>query len=202
MKKILGALFVTLILSACIESKIESFTDPDYKEAKFTKIAVDLNSLPPTSRLKAGAVVMQRLKEAGYDAVPLTDILVPTRTYEPEQARELIASSGYQYVLAINVTGDNSNSSLVGFNSYNTSNYNVYGNNVNGQSRTYTTPIIAASGSTALKATIYDIKTGNTAWQASVLTEAGGTAFVGNTQAIAHSVMGSIIDKLKADGHS
>lgn len=202
MKKIFGILFLILTLSACINSKIESFTDPDYKDAKFTKMAVDLNALPPTTRLKAEPIVIQRLKEAGYDAVSINEILVPTRTYEPAQAREIITASGYQYVLAVNVTGDTANSSLVGINSYNTSNYNVYGNNVNGQSRTYTTPIIARSGSTSLKATIFDIKTGNTAWQASVLTEASGTAFVQNTQAIAQSVMGSIIDKLKADGHS
>lgn len=191
-----------IFLSGCIESKIESFTDPDYKDLKFTKILVDLNAIPVTSRLKAGSIVMQRLKEAGYDAAPLTDILTPTRNYELVEARDKIASSGYEYVLVINVTGDTSSSALAGIYSYNTSNYNAYGNSVNSQGSTYTTPIIVSSGSTSLKATIYDVKTGNTAWQASILTEAGGTAFVGNINAIANSAMGSIIDRLKVDGHS
>ena len=48
---------------------------------------------------------------------------------------------------------------------------------------------------------IYDLNNNRKAWQATVITEAQGTAFVGNIDAIAQSAIGSIIDRLKEEGH-
>ena len=201
MKKILIVILLGLFLAGCIASETQSFTDPDYKDAKFTKLIVNLNSLPVMSRMEAGKVIMARLKEAGYDAIPLTDILPPTRTFSLDEAKELVAASGYGFLLAISVQGDTASTSLAGIYSYSSGGASVNGNNVRGYSNTTTTPIIASKGQTAIKFVIFDVTKGTTAWDGTVITKASGTAFVGNVPSIAHSAVGSIIDRLKEEGH-
>jgi hypothetical protein len=203
-----------LLLTACIQSEIQSFTDPDYKEAKFTRLIVDTTSLSDSARIGATRIVMQRLKEAHYDVIDINELLPPTRTINPEDAQKLLSESGYDYILRINVTGNDSSTYVAGIysstNAYATTNASAtrFGNMASGQAHTYghadtyTTPIISSHGQTSLEAVIYDSKNMNKAWQATILTKAGGTAFVGNVNAIAHSAIGKIIDQLKEDSHS
>ena len=200
MKKIVFLL--ALLLTACIESEIQSFTDPDYKNAKFTKLIIDTSSLPDTSKIEATNVVVQRLKEANYDVIDISQILPPTRTITPEDARKLLADSGYDNILKLSITGNESNTYLAGIYTYANANVTAYGNSAYGQANSYSAPIVASNGITSIQAIIYDAKNGNKAWQATVVTKAQGTVFVGNVNSIANSVMGKIIDNLKADGHS
>jgi hypothetical protein len=194
-------LLLASILSACIQSETESFTDPEYKAVKFQRIVLNLSSLPVATRIEAEKILIERLKEAGFEAVKISDLLPPTRNYDPEEARSIIANSGIDYMLAINVLDDTSSSSVAGIYSYGYGNASAYGNRAYANANTMAVPIVAAKGQTALRAIIFDVKTGQSAWVANMVVKASGTAFVGNVQAIAHSAIGSIIDKLKADGH-
>ena len=200
MKKFVILLVFTL--TACIESEIQSFTDPDYQNSNFTKLIIDATSLPDTSKIEAEKVVIQRLKEANYDVIDIGQILPPTRTFTPDDARKLLAESGYDNILRITITGNDSNTYLAGIYTYTTANVSAYGNSAYGHANSYSTPIVASNGTTSIQAVIYDAKNGNKAWQATVVTKAQGTAFVGNVNSIANSVIGKIIDNLKADGHS
>jgi len=198
-KALLVVLF--LILTACIKSSIQSFTDPDYKNAKFDKLIIDTTALSDLSRAKATKIVLERLKEAKIDAVDINDILVPTRTYSPQEAAKLLSESGYKNLITFKVTGDTSNTYVAGVYSYTNANASVYGNYAQGTATTTSIPIVSSEGETAVLAVVYDLNNNRKAWQATVITEASGTAFVGNVDAIAQSVMGSIIDKLKEEGH-
>lgn len=195
-------ILLSLLLTACIESEIQSFTDPDYKYAKFTKLIIDTTSLPDTSRLEAEKVVMQRLKEANYDVIDINQILPPTRTIANEEAIKLLSESGYNNILKLSITGSESNTYLAGVYTYANANVTNYGNSAYGHANSYSTPIIASHGTTSIQAVIYDAKNGNKAWQANIVNKAEGTAFVGNVNSIANSVIGKLIDNLKADGHS
>lgn len=195
-------LLLSFVLAACVESKIQSFTDPDYKESKFTNVVVNLNSLPISSKLKVEKIVIQRLTEAGYKAVLISEILPPTREYANDEASSTIANSGVDYMLTINVLEDTANTSLAGFNTYSYGNVYAVGNQAYANANTITTPVVNAIGQTSIQAVIFDVKNGHKAWVASVATEAGGTLFVGNVDSIANSAIGKIIDQIKADGHS
>jgi hypothetical protein len=195
-------LLLSFILVACVEPKIQSFTDPDYKEAKFTNVVVNLNSLPISSRLKVEKIVIQRLTEAGYKAVLISEILPPTREYANDEASSTVANSGVDYMLAINVLENTSSSSLAGLNTYTYATAYAEGNQAYANANTVTTPIVRAEGETSIQATMFDVKNGHKAWVASVATEAGGTFFVGNVDSIANSAIGKIIDQIKADGHN
>ena len=198
-KVIFAALFI--LLSACIKSSIQSFTDPDYKNATFNKLIIDTTALSDLSRSKATKIVLERLKEVKIDAVDINDILVPTRTYSPEEAAKLLAGSGYKNLISFKVTADTSNTYVSSVYSYTSVNGSAYGNNVQGTATTTSIPIVSSQGQTAVLAVIYDLNNNRKAWQATVITEAQGTAFVGNVNAIAQSAIGSIIDRLKEEGH-
>ena len=196
-------IFATLLimLSACIQSSIQSFTDPDYKNVKFNKLIIDTTALSDLSRAKATKIVIERLKESHIEAIDINDILVPTRTYDKSEAEKLIAASGYNNLITFKVTGDTSNTYVSGIYSYTNANGYAYGNYGQVTGTTTSIPIVSSEGETAVLAVIYDLKNNHKAWQATVITEASGTAFVGNVNAIAQSVMGSIIDRLKEEGH-
>jgi hypothetical protein len=202
--KTISVLLLCFILVACVESKIQSFTDPDYKEVKFTNVLVNLNSLPISSRLKVEKIVIQRLNEAGYKAILISDVLPPTREYANDEAISIVSNSGVEYMLAINVLEDTASTSLVGFNTYTYGNVYAVGNQAyaNANANTVTTPVVDAKGETSIQATMFDVKNGHKAWVASVATEASGTLFVGNVDSIANSAIGKIIDQIKADGHN
>lgn len=196
-------IFVILLmfLSGCIKSSIQSFTDPDYKNVKFAKLIIDTTALSDLSRAKATKIVLERLKESHIDAIDINDILVPTRTYDKNEAEKLIAASGYSSLITFKVTGDTSNTYVSGIYSYTNASGYAYGNYGQVTGTTSSIPIVSSEGETAVLAVIYDLKNNHKAWQATVNTEASGTAFVGNVTAIAESVMGSIIDRLKEEGH-
>ena len=195
-------LLLSFILVACVESKIQSFTDPDYKDAKFRKVVVNLNSLPISTRLKVEKIVIQRLTEAGYSPVLILDILPPTREYTNDEANSIVANSGVEYMLAINVLENTSSSSLAGFNTYTYGNVYAVGNQASANANTVTTPVVHAEGETSIQATMFDVKNGHKAWVASVATETSGTLFVGNIDSIANSAIEKIIDQIKVDGHN
>ena len=196
-------IFVILLmfLSGCIKSSIQSFTDPDYKNVKFTKLIIDTTALSDLSRAKATKIVLERLKESHIDAIDINDILVPTRTYDKNEAEKLIAASGYSSLITFKVTGDTSNTYVSGIYSYTNASGYAYGNYGQVTGTTTSIPIVSSEGETAVLAVIYDLKNNHKAWQATVITEAQGTAFVGNVNAIAQSAIGSIIDRLKEEGH-
>ena len=198
-KVIFAALLI--MLSACIKSSIQSFTDPDYKNAIFNKFIVDTTALSDLSRAKATKIVLERLKESHIDAIDINDILVPTRTYDKNEAEKLIAASGYSSLITFKVTGDTSNTYVSGIYSYTNASGYAYGNYGQVTGTTTSIPIVSSEGETAVLAVIYDLKNNRKAWQATVITEAQGTAFVGNVNAIAQSAIGSIIDRLKEEGH-
>ena len=196
-------IFVILLmfLSGCIKSSIQSFTDPDYKNVKFTKLIIDTTALSDLSRAKATKIVLEILKESHIDAIDINDILVPTRTYDKNEAEKLIAASGYSSLITFKVTGDTSNTYVSGIYSYTNASGYAYGNYGQVTGTTTSIPIVSSEGETAVLAVIYDLKNNHKAWQATVITEAQGTAFVGNVNAIAQSAIGSIIDRLKEEGH-
>lgn len=195
------ALSLTLLLSACIESEIQSFTDPDYKEAKFSKIILDTSSLSDDVRMEATKEIMKRMRDANYDVVDITQVILPTRSYSPEQIREAIKSSGYDNVLRFVVTSDKSKSEFAGF--YNTGSTTAYGsgNNVYATSNSVAIPLTSHRGQTTTTAYVYDASNLRVCWQANISTKAEGSAFVGNIQAIASNVTGKVIDQWKIDGH-
>ena len=199
-RKVIFAVLL-IMLTACIKSSIQSFTDPDYKNAIFNKLIVDTTALSDLSRIKATKIALERLKEAKIDAIDINDILVPTRSYTPEEAAKLLADSGYKNLISFKVTADTSNTYVSSVYSYTSVNGSAYGNNVQGTATTTSIPIVSSEGQTAVLAVIYDLNNNRKAWQATVITEAQGTAFVGNVDAIAHSAIGSIIDRLKEEGH-
>lgn len=201
MKKALSVMLAAAFLSACIQSETKSFTDPDYIEAKFTKLIVNLNALPPTTRIEAEKVVLPKLREAGLDAVMLSDVVPPTRSFTPEEAIEIIAQSGHEYMLTVRVLDSISSVSPATYYSYSYGSGTVNGNRVKANATTTSIPIIHSKGSTAMLLMIFDVKSGNTAWEASVLTKSSGTHYVGNEEEIARSAIGSIIEKLKTENH-
>lgn len=198
---LLSVLFSTLFLNGCISSETKSYTDPDYKTAIFDRVIVNLNSLPGIAKVDAEKGVLQALKEAGISAVMISEILPPTRDFNVEQAKELVAQSGYDYMIALSMTGSDSSSTLASIYSTTYGTGTVNGNRIKGNAQTVSTPITIVEGKTSLDATIFDVKGERKAWSGSILTKADGTAFVGNFEAIGRSAMQSILDTLKAEGH-
>lgn len=201
MKRLLLVCFM-VFLCGCIKSEIQSFTDPDYQEVKFKRLVVDLTALSDSTRIVASKVVMQRLQEAGYEIVDINQVLPPTRKFTPEEAVKLLSESGYDNIMRIVVTGNQANSYVSGIYTYSNASVHAYGNHAYGNASSYSTPIVSAHSETSIQTFIYDSKNLKTAWQATINTTADGTMFAGDTQSIAHSVIGKIIDQLKIDNHS
>lgn len=199
--KILLSILTVLFISACIQSEIQSYTDPDYKEAKFTRLIIDTTSLSDRARIKATKIILERFKDAKYEVIDIRDLLPPTRTFTNEDMANVLSKSNYDYILNVIVTGDSASSYVSGIYIYSTASATAYGNNVSVNGSSVSTPIVSASGNTTIEANIYDARNFKKAWQGTVLTEARGTAFVGNIDAIANSIVGKIIDRLKAENH-
>jgi hypothetical protein len=192
---------LALFLTSCIDSDIESFTDPDYLGVKFTRLIVDLNSIPDSAKLEASKQILKRLKDSNFDVVDINQLIPPTRNYTSENIQTLIASSGYDGVLRIIVTSDNAQRSVAGYMSNSSGYANYTPNGIYANSQSVTIPMVAAKGQTNTTTIIYDTKGLQIAWKANIATKASGTAFVGNVSSIANSVIGKVIDQLKADGH-
>ncbi len=192
---------LTLLLTSCIESDIESYTDPDYKETKFTRFIVDLTSLPDTARIEASKEIFKRLRDNKFDVIDITQLIPPTRNYSIEEIKEALKNSGYDNILRFIVTSDRSKSEVAGYLN-NTNGYaTLNGNSVYGHTQSIALPITSHVGQTTTTAFIYDANNLHTAWQANISTKASGKVYVGNVTAIASSVVGKVIDQLKADGH-
>jgi hypothetical protein len=192
---------LALFLTSCIDSDIESFTDPDYVGVKFTRLLVDLNSIPDSAKLEASKQILKRLKDNNYEVMDINQFLPPTRSYSPDDIRAAIANSGYDSILRIIVTSDNASRSVAGYVNNSTGYANFTPNGIYGNSQSVTVPIVAAHGQTNTTTIVYDAKDLRVAWKANISTKASGTAFVGNVSSIANSVIGKAIDQLKADGH-
>ena len=200
--KVLLLFIASILVAACIDSDIQSYTDPDYKDAKFTRLIVDTTGLSDKARIKATKILLERFKEAKYEVVDIRDIAPPTRTFTNEELAKLLSDSGFDYVFSVVVTGDSASSYVSGVYTYSNAYAHAYGNSASAYGNSYSTPIVSANGNTTVQANIYDAKNMKKAWQATVVTEASGRAFVGNVDAIANSVIGKVIDKLKEEGHS
>ncbi len=196
-KILIGVLFLT----SCVESDIESYTDPDFRGVKFEKIIVDVTSLPDTARIEASKEIFKRLRDSKFEVVDITQILPPTRSYTLEEIKTALENSGYENILRIIVTSDRSKSEFTGYLNNAKGHASFDGNNIYGHSQSFSMPITSHVGQTTTTAFIYDTKSLRIAWQANISTKASGKVFVGNVTAIASSVVGKVIDQLKTDGH-
>lgn len=199
MKYILIAV-LSLILTACVETTVQSQTDPEFKGSKVSKIVIDLSALPLQLKTQTEPILIEQLKAAGVQAVNIRDVAPATRDYTPDQLQSIIAGSGYEAIMFIQMTDSGSRTSYAG--SINNTSYtgNFNGNQFNMNSSGISTPLILAMGNNAFKATLYDNRTGRKIWIGELDTQTRGTAFVGKMGVIASSAVQALVSKLKEDG--
>ena len=181
-------------------TSVKSYTDDDFRASKVTKIVVDLNQLPPSMRDAVGSEISIKMTKMGVATTLITQVIPPTREVNPEQARNLILKGGFDAILTMKMTDEKERTTYGGSINTGTTNAYIYGSRVNAYSSGTSIPLINAESVTIFHATLFDASSARKIWVADLITEAGGTYYVGNNKAIAENAVETLIKKLREDG--
>jgi hypothetical protein len=206
------AIFCATSLSACITTSMQGYADRNLPTQPIKHIATYVVA-PTALAVSFQSSIAEQAAKRGIGAEDAYALLPPTRTYNDAEIRKVLAESGVDAVLIINVgdsgvvkeyagtffQGDYSGSSVTSGTV--TSNGNFANVSLNGNSSgTMTgmsTPIHRYSRQTAFKARLVDPSTARNFWVGSGEVSAGGRLFVGNGSSASSSVS-AIFDDLSA----
>ena len=187
------------LMSGCITTRVDSYTDPAFSEYSATSIVV----CAPNSDLGfAGRLeeeVARRLANRGLDAWRFIDMFPPTRRHTQSQVTTKLKKHRIASLLVIRLTDEDSGSDVAYIHQSGTATVQTYGNTVYGSASGYTIPVRTPHRSTETSVSMQDIATGKTVWIGETRTSAGGALYTSDSSTIS-SLASSIVRKLIADG--
>ena len=191
-------LLVMVLISGCTHTTVNSFVDPEYRFAKFSRLMVYMPysdiGLRQSSELKEVSV----LSELGVKGVPSYEILVPTRTYSAEQVTELLTAHGIDGVLEFRVLDAQLQQSYVPPTTSTSGTVYVLGNTYDYHQSTQTYGVyFIQSPMVQFEVSLYDAQNGKKAWIAQL--NSHGIAF-STFEDLIDAVSSKVIKKLDQDG--
>jgi hypothetical protein len=203
---------IAVLLSGCITTAMQGYADRDLPARPIQRMAAYV--VAPTALASSfQSSIAEEAAKRGIGAEDAYALLPPTRTYTDAEIRKVLAESGVDAVLIINV-GDTgvvkeyagtffqsqySGSTEVGgtvTRNGNLSNVSLAGN-TSGTMTGTSTPIHRYSRQTLFKARLVDPTTARNIWVGAGEVSAGGRLFVGNGSSASSSVS-AIFDDLRA----
>lgn len=113
-----------LVLAGCAQAKVSGYTDNTYKGQRYTSAIVLAADVPALIREDAESYAAKLLEKHGVRAIKSVDILPPTRKYSEQEISDIVARTGAETTLAINMTA-------AGYTTYQTPSV-TYGGGVSG----------------------------------------------------------------------
>jgi hypothetical protein len=203
---------ITVLLSGCITTAMQGYADRDLPVRPIKRMAAYV--VAPTALASSFQTsIAEEAAKRGVGAEDAYALLPPTRTYTDTEIRKILAESGVDAVLIVNV-GDTgvvkeyagtffqaqySGSTDIGgtvTRSGTVSNVSLTGNSSGTMTGT-STPIHRYSRQTTFKARLVDPATARNLWVGSGEVSAGGLLFVGNGNSASKSVS-AIFDDLRS----
>jgi hypothetical protein len=204
-KIIILAFSLGAILNSCVTTKTTSYSDPDFKGVKFTKLCIYADVQDLESRKKMESSVTEKLREAGILAYSGTDMFPPTRDWSDDAIRSELQKQNIDGYLLLQWL-DSQVSERV--NPGETRSETVQEKEKRGgkvvtveKTKTYQTdPSVERTFYSQFKAELIDVKSSKTAWVATSNSESG--EFLGDAfDLIFDSYAKDIVEKLAKDGH-
>lgn len=188
-------IILTIVLSGCATTEITSFTDPDFREHKFSSFVV----VTPNLNLQYSELVQTKvcgaIQDRGADCSKALEMFPPTRTYGGEQVAEVLADNGTEGYLAVIYGGGGADSEVVGSLSYGTA--NVFSNTVTAYGSTV--PIRSFSRSDGYSVVLVDTSSFRKAWVGGAKTHAQGLANI-TDEVFTTSLASELATRLEAAG--
>jgi hypothetical protein len=203
---------IAVLLSGCITTAMQGYADRDLPAHPIQRMAAYV--VAPTALASSfQSSIAEEAAKRGIGAEDAYALLPPTRTYTDAEIRKVLAESGVDAVLIINVgdtgvvkeyagtffQGQYSGSTDIGgtvTRNGNFSNVSLSGN-TSGTVTGMSTPMHRYSRETTFKARLVDPTTARNFWVGSGEVSAGGRLFVGNGSSASSSVS-AIFDDLRS----
>ena len=193
---------MAFILVSCASTKMTSFKDPDYQNAKFKKILIVANTNDLQDRQKIESKMVEAFTENGVFALESYKLFPPTRELTDEEKVDLLLKNNIDAFISISVGESGVNEVYIPQTSSTTKtegDVNVYGNTARYKAKSTTT---YQGGYTLNKpwakfeTKLYDVANGQMAWISSSFTK--GNAYA-NRNTVINSYCGKIVDQLLED---
>ena len=198
-------------------TKVESFTDPEYRDFRPTKVVIMVRNAPNEVRSQVEHRLIDKLADYGVTALRERDLFPPTREWTPETRAIVLEQQGIDSSIIVAMGASSSSIQHIGTQTFAQTNVNAtvqatstsvsptsvntHGT-VNGTASTSATSynIFMARSKADFSAMLIDIKTARTAWYADLTVKAAGTAFVSDKGDAKGAVKG-VVEALVDDGH-
>lgn len=200
-------LSIVLLLSACISTQIEGYTDPEYKDYQAKKVAVFMSgadSFVPEMEKQ----LVSKFNESFVGAVLAKEILPPTRNYSAAEIEKVLLKEGVDAILFVYPRSDDTSSryggSMISGRSSTSGMGSVYGNgysyNAYTSSSAVSTPIYYSNRELSLVVELATLKGQNPIWKGIVHSKAGGHLYV-KDGVTAKQIANDVFVRLRDAGH-
>jgi hypothetical protein len=195
-------LLISLFVSGCASTKVASYRDPEFATANYSRILVIVPFSDFESKQIAEAAFADECESAGLSCKLGGELLSPTRSYSPDEIKNIVEENKIDGVLLVTLTEAWTDQSYIPQSSTSTTKgqLNSIGNSVYYSS---TTSKMTSGGyyiskpRVTFRSQLFDVKTGKVAWAATSLTRGNAYAKLGRLMS---SLASSTIDKLIGDG--
>jgi len=194
MRKITILLF--LLLSGCATTNITGFTDPSFKNKKYTSYVVVTPNLNLEYSLLLQKKICSEIEKYKSACTKGLDLFPPTRDLSSEQKAKVIKEKNIQGYLLVFYNGGNSETQQIASLAYGTA--NVYGNTVN--SYGMFTPVYSFNRRDGYSLILIDTNTFKKAWVGGANIYASGLANI-TDEVFTTSLSEKISYSLSGSGH-
>lgn len=186
----------SLFLVGCATTKITGYSDPLHAESQYSSVVVLASNvgLARASTLEGG--ICSKFQERDVKCIPFQMLFPPTRQYTPDTVYQVLTERGYDSLIVLSSGSDNSSSEVLGYQNY--ASATAAGNNAYGQSSTFA--IRSHSRQSAMRVTLLDVKTRETAWLGDAITAGQGSANVTDS-VFNKSVINKVVATILATPH-
>ena len=203
---------VVVALCSCIKTKVKGYSDVEYQGRTVSTVAVHVVEAPMNFSEALERRAIARLSKLGVTAVPLYELLPPTRNHTVKERRNALSAARVEAVLMFSLGYSESSERLIGmYGSSSSSTYlsgtaSSYGSTsyVAGTGTTtttsYNTPVVASNRNSGGSAVLWDWQAGRAIWVGTFATESGG-AFYQSDGKHAYSAADSVIQELLNKRH-
>ncbi|MFN4292204.1 MAG: hypothetical protein ACK4E7_15220 [Permianibacter sp.] len=122
--RVLIIVFIVLALCSCIKTRVKGYSDIDSQGRKISSVAIHIVDAPMNFSEALERRAIARLSKMGVAAVPLFQLLPPTRNYTVEERRKVLATARVEAVLMFSLGYSESSKRLIGM--YGSSSSNTY----------------------------------------------------------------------------
>lgn len=196
MKKILLSTVLAFTVSGCATTDITSFTDPNFKNKRYTSCVVATPNISLAYAQLLQVKVCKEMEENNIRCVQGLDIFPPTRTLTAKDKAKVIRESNIESYLQIHYGSGATESYQSGTLNFGTA--NVYGNSASLIGTA--TPVYSMNRRDGYNLILIDTMTLQKAWVGGASVHAAGLANV-TDEVFTTSLSAKIVDTLKEAGH-